>query len=90
MGVTHVLGIVLDDRVIDVLVLVGFVLRLVDVLLKLVEVRCGERTKYLTSLQRAERENYMFESCARGLYHHMGIITLLAMINRWFSKKIVG
>ena len=50
VGVTCVLGVVLNGWVINVLVLAGLVLRLVDVLLKLVEVRCGERTKYLTPL----------------------------------------
>ena len=45
-----VLDAVLDGFVVNVLVLAGFVLRLVGILLKLVEVRCGERTKYLTPL----------------------------------------
>ena len=50
VNATCVLDVVLDIWVINVLVLVGLVLRLVDILLKLVEVRCGERTKYLTPL----------------------------------------
>lgn len=48
--VTCVLGVVLDGFVVHVFVLAGFVLRLVGVLLKLIEVRCGERTKHLTPL----------------------------------------
>ena len=56
MNVTCVLDVVLDIWVINVLVLTDLVLRLVDILLKLVEVRCGERTKYLTSLHTKRRK----------------------------------
>ena len=50
VNVTCVLDIVLDIWVMNVSVLADLVLRLVGILLKLVEVRCGERTKYLTPL----------------------------------------
>ena len=50
VNVTCVLDVVLDIWVMNVSVLVDLVLRLVGILLKLIEVRCGERTKYLTPL----------------------------------------